>query len=187
MSFKRQNDTITVQEFISEFKQMTEAKRPLSYDLGPIFDEEEEQLDNPTQDSFLVTRRPLSYDLGPIFDEEAHLETIEQSDPKETKVAAKEELFQISTRTHFDDIFERYSHYSQPDPYILCFETLKEVEYAEKKLWTSLGKSNMEEGRVVTSVLNSQVQSKITEAVDFVFGESAFWNPAAKAKALLFK
>ncbi|KAF2596693.1 hypothetical protein F2Q68_00010408 [Brassica cretica] len=118
---------------------------------------------------------------------EAQLETIEKSDPKETKEAAKEELFQISTRTHFDDIFERYSHYSQPDPYILCFETLKEVEYAEKKLWTSLGKSNMEEGRVVTSVLNSQVQSKITEAVDFVFGESAFWNPAAKAKALLFK
>ncbi|KAF3531735.1 hypothetical protein DY000_02040845 [Brassica cretica] len=37
------------------------------------------------------------------------------------------------------------------------------------------------------SVLNSQVQSKITEAVDFVFGESAFWNPAAKAKALLFE
>ena len=26
MSFKRQNDTITVQEFISEFKQMIEAK-----------------------------------------------------------------------------------------------------------------------------------------------------------------
>ncbi|KAF2608342.1 hypothetical protein F2Q68_00044434 [Brassica cretica] len=45
----------------------------------------------------------------------------------------------------------------------------------------------MEEGRVVSSVLNSQVQSKITEAVDFVFGESAFWNPAAKAKALLFE
>ncbi|KAF2544201.1 hypothetical protein F2Q68_00031585 [Brassica cretica] len=80
--------------------------RPLSYDLGPIFNEEEEQLDNPTQDSLFVTRRPLSYDLGPIFDEEAHLETIEQSDPKETKVAAKEELFQISTRTHFDDIFK---------------------------------------------------------------------------------
>ncbi|WZZ78229.1 hypothetical protein YC2023_098801 [Brassica napus] len=45
----------------------------------------------------------------------------------------------------------------------------------------------MEEGRVVSSVLNSQVQSKITEAVDFVFGESAFWNPAAKANALLFE
>nr|VDD24836.1 unnamed protein product [Brassica oleracea] len=81
--------------------------------------------ENQAQDSLLVTRRPLSYDLGPIFDEEAQLETIEQSDHKETKEAAKEELFQISTRTHFDDIFERYSHYSQPDPYILCFETLK--------------------------------------------------------------
>ncbi|KAF3599054.1 hypothetical protein F2Q69_00036714 [Brassica cretica] len=45
----------------------------------------------------------------------------------------------------------------------------------------------MEEGRVVSSVLNSQVQSKITEAVDFVFGESSFWNPAAKAKTLLFE
>ncbi|KAF3521259.1 hypothetical protein DY000_02060534 [Brassica cretica] len=45
----------------------------------------------------------------------------------------------------------------------------------------------MEEGRVVSSVINSQMQSKITEAVDFVFGESAFWNPAAKAKALLFE
>ncbi|KAF2542138.1 hypothetical protein F2Q68_00031586 [Brassica cretica] len=45
----------------------------------------------------------------------------------------------------------------------------------------------MEEGRVVSSVLNSQVQSKITEAIDFVFGESSFWNPAAKAKALLFE
>ncbi|KAF2608347.1 hypothetical protein F2Q68_00044433 [Brassica cretica] len=51
-------------------------------------------------------RRPLIYDLGPIFNEEAQLETIEQSDPKETKEAAKEELFQISTRTHFDDIFK---------------------------------------------------------------------------------
>ena len=78
----------------------------MSYDLGPIFDEEEEQFDNPTQDSLLVTRRPLSYDLGPIFDEEARPETIEQSDPKETKEAAKEELFRISTRTHFDDIFK---------------------------------------------------------------------------------
>ena len=86
----------------------------MSYDLGPIFDEEEEQFDNPTQDSLLVTRRPLSYDLGPIFDDEAQLETIEKSDPKETKEAAKEELFQISTRTHFDDIFKRYSHYSRP-------------------------------------------------------------------------
>ena len=45
----------------------------------------------------------------------------------------------------------------------------------------------MEEGRVLSSVLNSQVQSKITEAVDFVFGESAFWNPADKEKALLFE
>ncbi|KAF3525611.1 hypothetical protein F2Q69_00047965 [Brassica cretica] len=75
-------------------------------DLGPIFYEEEEQFDNPTQDSLLVTRRPLIYDLGPIFNEEAQLETIEQSDPKETKEAAKEEMFQISTRTHFDDIFK---------------------------------------------------------------------------------
>ncbi|WZZ27608.1 hypothetical protein YC2023_011009 [Brassica napus] len=83
-----------------------QAQETLSYDLGPIFDEEEEQFDNPTQDSLLVTRRPLSYDLGPIFDEEARPETIEQSDPKETKEAAKEELFRISTRTHFDDIFK---------------------------------------------------------------------------------
>ncbi|KAF3531736.1 hypothetical protein DY000_02040846 [Brassica cretica] len=76
----------------------------LSYDLGPIFDEEEEQFDNPTQDSLLVTRRPLSYDLGPIFDEEARPETIEQSDPKETKEAAKEELFRI-----------------QPEPILMIF------------------------------------------------------------------
>ena len=39
----------------------------------------------------------------------------------------------------------------------------------------------------VSSVLNSQVQSKITKAVDSVFGESAFWNPAAKAKTLLLE
>ncbi|WZY78043.1 hypothetical protein YC2023_024427 [Brassica napus] len=166
-------------------------RRPLSYDLGLNFVEEEKQFDSPTQDSLLVSRRPLSYDLGLIFDEEAQQETIEQSDPKETKEAAKEaakeELIQISTLTHFDDIFKRYSHYSRPDPYILYFETLKELEYGEKKLWASLGKSNMEEGRVLSSVLNSQVQSKITEAVNFVFGESAFWNPADKAKALLFE
>ncbi|KAF3603497.1 hypothetical protein F2Q69_00036715 [Brassica cretica] len=133
MSFKRQNDTITVQEFISEFKEMIKAKfapihkrndqletrqkrsvpsheKPQSRRLAAEDWFEEEQLDNPTQDSLFVTRRPLSYDLGPIFDEEAHLEKIEQSDPKETKVAAKEELFQISTRTHFDDIFKRYSY-----------------------------------------------------------------------------
>ncbi|KAG5384624.1 hypothetical protein IGI04_036094, partial [Brassica rapa subsp. trilocularis] len=146
---------------------------------------EEEQLDNPTQDSLLVTRRPLNYDFGPIFDEESQPETIEQSDLKETKEAAKEELFKISTKTHFDDIFKRYSHYSRPDPYIICFETLKEVEYGKKKLWAFLGKLNMEEGRVVSSVLNSQ--SKINEPVEFVFGESALWNPAAKAKALLFE
>ena len=42
------------------------------------------------------------------------------------------------------------------------------------------------EWRVLSSVLNLQVQSKRTEAVDFVFGDSAFWNPTAKAKAQLF-
>ncbi|CAN7043207.1 unnamed protein product, partial [Brassica rapa subsp. trilocularis] len=91
MSFKRQNDTITVQEFISEFKQMIEAKFAPIHKRIDQFETRQKQSvpshekpesrrlaaedwfvdpKNQAQGSLLVTRRPLSYDLGPIFDEE---------------------------------------------------------------------------------------------------------------------
>ena len=51
---------------------------------------------------------------------------------QERKEATMKVLVQDKTRSICDELSKRY--FLQPDPYILCFELLKEVEYEKKSL-----------------------------------------------------